>query len=58
MKSKKSDVRVAVEDRLLSWRLVIVTTVFLYSSLLHQLGELVFVFKYYGRAMRRLEVPV
>jgi hypothetical protein len=34
----------------------IVTTVFLFSSLLHQWSELVFVFKYYGTAARRLEV--
>jgi len=34
----------------------IVTTVFLYSSLLHQWSELVLVFKYYGTAARRLEV--
>lgn len=33
----------------------IVTTVFLYSSLVHQWSELVFVFKYYGTAARRLE---
>lgn len=34
----------------------IVTSVFLYSSLLHQWSELVFVFKYYGTAVRRQEV--
>ncbi|MBI2554703.1 MAG: hypothetical protein HYV92_09865, partial [Candidatus Rokubacteria bacterium] len=34
----------------------IVTTVFMYSSLLHQWSELVLVFKYYGTAARRLEV--
>ncbi len=32
----------------------IVTTVFLYSSLLHQWSELVFVFKYYGTATRQV----
>ncbi len=34
----------------------IVTSVFLYSSLLHQWSELVFVFKYYGTTVRRQEV--
>ncbi|MBI4607584.1 MAG: hypothetical protein HY726_01075 [Candidatus Rokubacteria bacterium] len=34
----------------------IVTTVFLYSSLLHQWSELLLVFKYYGTAARQLEV--